>query len=102
MSTQTIKIASVIFSAAISIALAGCAGHTTYQGGTARVANDGSLVTAPRINGTTTSQGTRANSSFTVGNRATPARVHINARSTTGGVDVSPSIRSRYINWSFR
>jgi outer membrane receptor for ferric coprogen and ferric-rhodotorulic acid len=86
--------------AGLLMAISGCSTNSTYNSGHVSRVND-PIISTPRVNGSTTSSGTRASTSVTVGNRSTPGRVYINARATPQGVSVAPSFRSRYLNWRF-
>lgn len=81
-------------------ALAGCATGSNYGGAGYRSA--GPLVTTPRVTGGTTSMGSQGRASTVIGNRSTPARVHLQSRLTADGIDITPSLRSRFLNWTFR
>lgn len=86
--------------AIISLAmLTACAG-TPNSG---HVSRADSMISTSGVSASTTSRaGTRARTSVTVGNRSTPGRVHINARSTSDGLSIAPSFSSDFLNWSFR
>jgi len=86
---------------ALVVALAGCA--TTYPasnyGATQRA--PAPLIEVPRVSGSSRGDSPQARAATTIGNHQTPARVRINARATGDGFDVSPVLRSRYLDWRF-
>lgn len=83
-----------------SLSLAGCATGPEYGSGGYR--SQAPIVSAPRVSGGTYGGASQGRASTVIGNSQTPARIHLNSRMTSDGFKVTPSIRSRFLNWSFR
>lgn len=82
------------------VVLAGCAAHPPVDhGATQRVQPP--LVEVPRVSGSSRGDTTQARAATTIGNHQTPARVRINARASRDGLELTPVLQSRYLNWRF-
>lgn len=86
---------------ALAVVLAGCATHypAHVHGATQRVQPP--LVEVPRVSGSSRGDTTQARAATTIGNHQTPARVRINARASRDGLELTPVLQSRYLNWRF-
>ena len=89
---------------ALAAALVGCASHYPafhygHHGATQRA--PAPVVEVPRVSGSSRGDSPQARATTTIGNHQTPARVRVRARATGDGVEVSPSLQSRHVNWQF-
>lgn len=89
---------------ALVATLAGCAAsypapHHGHHGATQRA--PAPVVEVPRVSGSSRGDSPQARAATTIGNHQTPARVRVGARITGDGVEVSPSLQSRHVNWQF-
>ncbi|CAO1670439.1 hypothetical protein [Salinicola sp. NYA28a] len=80
--------------------LTGCSSGPVYTPG--GYTTSAPIVSTPRVYGGTTSTGSQGRASTVIGNSSTPARVYLNSRMTSEGVDIVPTLRSRFLNWTFR
>lgn len=86
---------------ALVATLAGCAASypAPHHGATQRA--PAPVVEVPRVSGSSRGDSPQARATTTIGNHQTPARVRVRARATGDGVEVSPSLQSRHVNWQF-
>lgn len=93
-----------VFAFVVTVFLAGCTGPDIYGNNGRQVTQPGaaSIVSMPRVTGNSRNGSVNGRASTTIGNRQTPARVRINTRMTDKGLDISPHLQSRWLNWSFR